>query len=105
MARIELEGNLQLELGDARVEISAAGARVRAEIGDLEPRPRSLRQAASYVTFARRLSRLLDLRGLTLAITKNGAPFAELGAGVRGGPLERLFGLPRVRAARRSRKT
>lgn len=95
---VEITGHLELMLDDdATIDVTAYGSRVRAEIGDLGPIRPSLRFVRSSATLARRLSRLLHARTLTLTITRHGEPFVEIGSGVNGGPLARLFGLSRVR--------
>ncbi|GAC1310652.1 MAG: hypothetical protein NVS2B3_17500 [Vulcanimicrobiaceae bacterium] len=97
-ADVEITGRLELTLDDAAtIDVTAHGSRVRAEIGDLAPRRPSLRFVASSAQLARRLSRVLHARTLTLSITRHGETIVEIGSGVRGGPVARLFGLSRVR--------
>lgn len=95
---LEITGRLELSLDDAHsIDVTAHGSRVRAEIGDLAPKRLGLHFIRSTATLAGRLSRILHARTLTLTITRDGVPFAELGTGVRSYPLARLFGLSRVR--------
>lgn len=95
---VEITGHLELTLDDdATIDVTAHGSRVRAEIGDFGPRRPSLRLVRSSAQLARRLSRVLDARTLTLSITRHGETLVEIGSGVRGGPLARLLGLSRVR--------
>lgn len=98
---VEIVGHLELTLDDSSViDVTAHGSRVRLEIGDLAPRRPTIRLVRSSATLARRLAKVLHARKLTLSITRNGAPFIELGSGVVGGPIARLFGLSRVRVHR-----
>ncbi len=101
-ADVEITGHLELTLDDsATIDVTAHGSRVRLEIGDLGPRRPSLRLVRSSATLARRLARVLHARRLTLSITRHGAPLVEIGSGVVGGPIARLFGLSRVRVYRK----
>ena len=100
---LELDGTLQITAPDGlRVDVSATGATVRAEIHSLALRRPSLRLVRSSLVLARRVARMLDRQKLTLILTRDGKPLAELGAGVRGGLGARLLGLSRVRFYRRS---
>lgn len=101
MARgLEVSGFLQVTVDDRTIDVTADGSRVRAEIGDLASGRPSLRHALSGLTLARRLSRLLDESAITLLVTREGRPIAELGSGVRGGALARFLRVPRVRIVR-----
>jgi hypothetical protein len=99
--RLEIEGSLHVSLDERSIEIVAEGSHVRAEIAAFEVRRPSFRLLASSLSLARRLSRSLERRGLTLTVTRDGKPLAELGSGVRGVGVARLFGLSRVRVFRR----
>jgi hypothetical protein len=101
--RVEVSGALQLELDGRRIDVAATGSRLSAEISSLAaPRP-TLRLIASTLTLARRLSRTLDEFGLTFALTRDGRPVLELGAGVRSHAIAKLFGFRRIRLYRRRR--
>ena len=95
--RLDFSAALEIMLDDRTIEVTADGPRVCAEIAALDGVRPTLRMATSGIVLARRLSRVLDRSELTLVITRNGKPLAELGAGVRGGRLARLFGFSRVR--------
>ena len=95
---VEITGHLELTLDDhATIDVTAHGSRVRAEIGDLGLHRPSLRLLRASAMLARRLSRLLHARTLTLTVTRFGEPLIDVGAGIRGGPLARLLGFSRVR--------
>ena len=99
---IELDGELQITgaEGDA-IRLVGEGSRLRAEVGAVTAVRPTLRLASSGVTLARRLAKVLAQRNLTLLVTRSGVPVIELGAQARGGIVERLFGMPRVRLFRR----
>jgi len=95
---VEITGHLELTLDDAHtIDVTAHGSRIRAEVGDIGPKRPGLRFVASGAVLARRLSRVLHARTLTLSITRDGEPLVDIGAGVTGHPLGRLLGLSRVR--------
>ena len=95
---VEITGHLELTLEDeATIDVTAYGSRVRCEIGDLASRRPTLRLVGSTAVLAKRLARLLDASALTLTLTRNGKPFADLGSGVRGGPLASILGFSRIR--------
>ncbi|GAC1398589.1 MAG: hypothetical protein NVS2B8_03020 [Vulcanimicrobiaceae bacterium] len=95
---VEITGHLELSLDDDRVvDVTGHGSRIRAEIGELGPKRPGLRFVLSSAMLARRLARVLHARTLTLSITRNGEPLVELGAGVSGSPLARLFGFRGIR--------
>jgi hypothetical protein len=97
---LEVTGSVTLTVDGRTIEVTGTGTRVRAEIGGLDAGRPSLRLATSGYALARRLSRALDARALTVEITRDGRTVAELGAGVRGGTLARLLGIARVRIVR-----
>ena len=95
---VEITGHLELSLDDEHtIDVTAQGTRIRAEIGDFGANRPGLRLVRSSAMLARRLSRVLHARHLTLSITRNGASLVDIGAGVSGSPLARLFGFSRVR--------
>jgi hypothetical protein len=97
-ANVEVTGHLELSLDDERfIDVTAHGSRIRAEIGTLGPKRPGLRFIGSSALLARRLSRVLNARKLTLAITREGETVAEIGAGVPGNPIAKLLGFGRVR--------
>lgn len=98
--RLDFGGSIDITLDDRTIAITADGSRVHAEIAAFDGVRPTLRLASSGLVLARGLSRVLDRAELTLVITRNGKTFAELGAGVRGGRIARLFGLSRVRVSR-----
>ena len=87
-----------------RIALSAQGSRVRLEIGDLPPRRTTFRLLRSGFTLARRLSKALDDRSLTLTVTREGEPLVDLGSGVAGNLAMRLLGISRVRTYGRPRR-
>ena len=100
--QVEITGSLQVGLdGERTIDVTANGSRVTAEVGDLASGRTPLRFLRSRYVFARRLSRVLDRRALTLVLTNDGEPVAEFGSGVRGGLFDRLVGLARVRRYRK----
>ena len=100
---LEFEGELQITAQDGgSIDVSASGSRVRAEIGTFSLGRPTLRLVTSSVVLARRLATVLERESITLVITRDGKPVAELGAGVKGGLAARLFRMPRVRMHRRS---
>jgi len=94
---LHFDGNLQISDGRREYTVVGSGTGLRAEIGDLRTDVFSLLRMGVSVQRARRLSRELVRRGLTLVITRKGIPVAELGAGVRAGFLARLIGFPHLR--------
>jgi hypothetical protein len=100
---LEVTGSLTLTTLDRRIDVTADGSRVRAEIGDLALGRPSLRRATTGYALTRRLLRVLDAASLTVDVTRHGRTVAEFGAGVRGGALARLVGLSRVRIVKPSK--
>jgi len=97
-ANVEITGHLELSLDDEHViDVTAQGSRISAEIGTFGPKRPGLRFIGSSALLARRLSRVLHARKLTLAITREGKTLAEIGAGVPSNPIARLLGFGRVR--------
>ena len=97
-----MTGRLVVTLDDDRaLEVIGHGSRLRVDIGPLGRRLRSLRLLRSAAILARRLAPMLHRRTLTLVVTRNGDLFVDLGAGVDGGPIARLFGLSHVRVYRK----
>lgn len=95
---VEITGHVELSLdGERTIDVTAHGSRIRAEIGAFAPGRPGLRLVRSSAQLARRLSRVLAARELTLSLTQDGKPLADLGAGVTGSPLARLLGFSRVR--------
>lgn len=100
--RLELEGDLEFTAENGhRIALSAHGSNVRLELGPVPGQRTTLRLLRSSVTLVRRLSRVLQNRSLTLVITREGEPLIELGTGVTGQAVARLFGMSRVRFYRR----
>jgi hypothetical protein len=99
---LELEGLLRItgEKGET-IDLTGEGSRLRADIGSLSVRRPTLRLVRSSLVLVRRLARLLTQRKLTLLVTRAGDPLVELGAQARGGVVERLLRMPRVRIFRR----
>ena len=98
---IEVEGLLQLSDGVHDIEVKADGSSLRAEIGRFKADARFLPRLRTYLKYARLLSRELDARNLSLVITADGKPLAELGSGVSGGPVARLLGVDHLRLRKR----
>ena len=74
---------------------------MRAEIAGFALSRASLREVGLNGRIVRRFSHALDALTLTLVVTRQGKPFAELGSGVRGGPFARFFGASRIRLFKR----
>ena len=105
MHRLELAGELVLTAETGRtIALTANGSRVRLEVGDVPKRRTTLRLLRSSLTLARRLSRALHDRSLTLVVTRDGEPLFEIGTGVTGGLLARLLGIACVRLYRPKRR-
>lgn len=99
---LEIDGMLQITgTGGESIAVSGEGSRIRADIGSLATGRPTLRLIGSSLVLARRLAKALARRELTLLITRSGTPLIELGSAARGGFLERLLRMPRVRLYRR----
>jgi hypothetical protein len=96
LGSLNVDGQLQLSNGERNVTLTAEGSRIQAEIGDFPTDFFSLLRLGVNVKRARLLSRQLQALKMTLVITRDGVSLAELGSGVRTGPLARLRGLLRL---------
>ena len=102
---IDVVADLRITIDDRAIDVTADGSSVRAEIGNLAAGRPTLRFALSGLSLARRVSRALDGAALTVVLTREGRPVAELGANVRGGVLARLLRIPNVRLIRAERRS
>jgi len=93
---IELSGSLHVTIDEQLIEVFADGKEIRAEIA----RPRRVIRSLGSRATGRVLLHALALRlfesGMTLTVTRNGAPLLRVGAGIRPTLSGKLLRIPHL---------
>jgi hypothetical protein len=93
---IELNGSLHVTVDDQVIEVVADGKAIRAEVSRPRRVIRSLGSPATGRVLLRALALRLFASGMTLTVTRNGAPLLRVGAGIRPTLSGRLLRIPHL---------